>query len=313
MFGRDKDSTRASTLTLILAFLVSAILFMTDRGSERLLLRTQIGAESTISPGLAILSKPLRGAENLVAEFKDRSRALEENKALKEELYKMREDKQRAQVMAMKLERFEEILAANSGVDIPARKIAARAVSEIEGPFVRAALINAGRKKGLKKGHPVMTVDGLYGHVLRAGPRSSRVLLLGDLNSRISVMSMPSGARAILSGDNSAQPRLDFVDDRADWKEGDKVVTSGDGGVLPQGLPIGIVKEKSARQFVVELYTQGTNIDWVWVYPYVPTQVPDEAEAEAQAESDREDVDPEAVNDSTEISPDIVVPEAGNL
>ena len=313
MFGRDKDSTRASTLTLILAFLVSAILFMTDRGSERLLLRTQIGAESTISPGLAILSKPLRGAENLVAEFKDRSRALEENKALKEELYKMREDKQRAQVMAMKLERFEEILAANSGVDIPARKIAARAVSEIEGPFVRAALINAGRKKGLKKGHPVMTVDGLYGHVLRAGSRSSRVLLLGDLNSRISVMSMRSGARAILSGDNSAQPRLDFVDDRADWKEGDKVVTSGDGGVLPQGLPVGIVKEKSARQFVVELYTQGTNIDWVWVYPYVPTQVPDEAEAEAQAEADREDVDPEAVNDSTEISPDTAVPEAGNL
>ena len=45
----------------------------------------------------------------------------------------------------------------------------------------------------------------------------------------------------------------------------------------------------------------------------MPTQVPDEAEAEAQAESDREDVDPEAVNDSTEISPDIVVPEAGNL
>ena len=311
MFGSDKDSTRASTLTLILAFLVSAILFMTDRGSERLLLRTQIGAESTISPGLAILSKPLRGAENLVAEFKDRSRALEENKALKEELYKLREDKQRAQVMAMKLERFEEILAANSGVDIPARKIAARAVSEIEGPFVRAALINAGRKKGLKKGHPVMTVDGLYGHVLSAGSRSSRVLLLGDLNSRIYVMSMRSGARAILSGDNSDQPRLDFVDDRADWKEGDKVVTSGDGGVLPQGLPIGIVKEKSARQFVVELNTQDKNIDWVWIYPYVPTQVPDEVEVEAEA--DREDVDPEAVNDSTEISPDIVVPEAGNL
>jgi len=309
MFGSDTDSTRASTITLILAFVIAGILYMTDRGSERLLLRTQTEAESAISPGLAILSKPLRSAENLMAGFKDRSRAVEENKALKEELYRLREEKQRSQIMAMKLEKFEGILGANPGVDIPAQKIAARAVSEIEGPFVRAALINAGRNKGLKKGHPVMTVDGLYGHVLRTGSRSSRVLLLGDLNSRISVMSVRSGARAILSGDNSDQPRLDFVDDRADWREGDKVVTSGDDGVLPQGLPVGTVKEKSARQFVVGLNTLDKNIDWVWVYPYVPTQAPDEDETNAETEGvDTPNVLDPAETQSIAIDPAVEAP-----
>ncbi|WP_051279615.1 rod shape-determining protein MreC [Hellea balneolensis] len=270
MFGSPTDNTRASTIAFILAFIASAILFISDRGSERLLLRTQTNAEAVTSPGLAMLSKPLRGAESLVAEFKDRSRALEENKSLREELYALREDKQRAELIEMKLRRFEEILGADSGLDIPAQKIAARAVSEIEGPFVRSALINAGRKQGLKKGHPVMTVEGLYGHILRAGPKASRVLLLGDLNSRISVMSMRSSARAILSGDNSDLPRLAFVDDRADWADGDKVITSGDDGVMPAGLPIGVVKEQAPRDFVVELYSSQKNNDWVWVYPYEP-------------------------------------------
>lgn len=249
---------------------------MTDRGSDRLLLRTQTGAETAISPGLAFLSKPLRATENLIAGFKDRSRAVEENIALKEELYALREDKQRSQVMALKLQRFEQILGANPGADIPAKKIAARAVSEIDGPFVRSALINAGRKEGIAKGHPVMTVDGLYGHVLRAGPHSSRILQLGDLNSRISVMSLRSEARAILSGNNSDLPLLAFVSDRADWREGDSVVTSGDGGVLPRGLPIGRVKKSDAGQLTVILNTTGKNIDWVWIYPFTPIREPQE-------------------------------------
>ena len=264
---------------------------MTDRGSERLLLRTHTNAEMAASPGLAVLSKPLRGAENLIEEFKDRSRALEENKSLREELYALREDKQRSQVMEMKLKRFEEILGANAGIDIPAKKIAARAVSEIEGPFVRSALINAGRKQGIEKGHPVMTVDGLYGHVLRVGPKSSRILLLGDLNSRISVMSMRSGARAILSGDNSQTPRLAFVGDRADWVDGDKVITSGDDGVLPRGLPIGSVKEQSPRKFVVNLNTNGKNSDWVWVYTFVPTEAPEAETLDEGAEAALENVE----------------------
>jgi len=278
MFGPDSDSTRASTFTLILAFIIAAIIFMTDRGSDRLLLQTQSGAETVISPGLALISKPLRAVENLVIGFQDRSRAVEENKALREELYELREEQQRSRVMAMKLRRFENILDVSPGSDIPTKKIAARAVSEVEGPFVRSALINAGRNKGIKKGHPVMTVDGLYGHVLIAGASSSRVLQLGDLNSRISVMSVRSEARAILSGDNSDLPRLSFVSDRADWREDDMVMTSGDDGVLPRGLPVGKVKIDGAKQFVVALNTAKKTIDWVWVYPYVPTLEPTEPE-----------------------------------
>lgn len=265
---------------------------MSDRGSDRLLLRTQLGAETAMSPGLSLLSKPLRAVESLVASFKDRSRAVEENKALKEELYALREEKQRLRVMAMKLRRFEQILAVNPDINVSEGKIAARAVSEIEGPFVRSALINVGRNKGIRKGQAVMAVEGLYGHVLRVGPQSSRVLQLGDLNSRVSVMSMRSEARAILSGNNSEVPRLDFVGDKSAWSENDKVATSGDDGVLPRGLPIGIVKMDELGQFSVVLNTTGKVVDWVWIYPFM--QIPDPAdEDETSGESDVEIVDGE--------------------
>lgn len=310
MFGSDTDSSRASTLTLILAFLVAGIIFMTDRGSDRLLLQTQANAETAISPGLALLSKPIRAIESLIAGYQDRSRAVEENKALKEELYTLREDKQRAQVMAMKLRRFEQILGANPGTDIPVKKIAVRAVSEVEGPFVRSALINAGRNKGIKKGHPVMTVDGLYGHVLRVGAGSSRVLQLGDLNSRISVMSVRSEARAILSGDNSAIPRLAFVGDRADWREGDKVMTSGDDGVLPRGLPVGTVKSDKAGEFAVALNITGKNIDWVWVYPFEPIAEPTELTDSAEIKDMTHEV-PIGTSEAEAAEPDAATPQAG--
>jgi len=288
MIGQDTDSTRASTITLIVAFIIAGMFLIADRGSERLLSKTTNGTETGLAPALALLSKPLRAMENVVIGFQDRSRAVEENKALREELYVLREDKQRAQIMEMKLARFEKILGANPGIDIPAKKIVARAVSEINGPFVRSALINVGTNKGIEKGHPVMTVHGLYGHVLRSGPYSARVLQLGDLNSRISVMSARSGARAILSGDNSDMPLLAFVEDRANWREGDQVLSSGDDGVLPQGLPIGEVKSNDVGQFVVMLGTTRKPTDWVWVYPYAPTEEPQDI---IELETEKETVD----------------------
>lgn len=289
MMRQDTDSSRASTITLIVAFVIAAIFLITDRGSERLLAQTSTGAETGFTPALALFSRPLRAIENVAIGFQDRSRAVVENKALREELYALREEKQRAQVMEMKLARLEQILGVNAGIDIPEKKIAARAVSEVSGPFVRSALINAGMDKGIKKGHPVMTVNGLYGHVLRSGPHSARVLQLGDLNSRISVMSARSKARAILSGDNSDLPLLAFVEDRSDWREGDQVLSSGDGGVLPQGLPIGEVKSNKAGQFVVALGITGKPIDWVWIYPYEPTEEPEEI-TEGKTETGTEDV-----------------------
>jgi rod shape-determining protein MreC len=71
------------------------------------------------------------------------------------------------------------------------------------------------------------------------GERTARVLLLTDSNSRIPVTIQPSGQQALLMGDNSQAPMLDFIEAREDVSPGDRIVTSGDGGVFPPGLLVG--------------------------------------------------------------------------
>lgn len=119
--------------------------------------------------------------------------------------------------------------------------VSARVVATSSGVFVRASTINAGRDDGVRGGYPVVSGDGLVGRVLAAGAGSARVLLLTDLSSRVPVVVGTAAVRAVVSGDNGALPRLDFIATGADLAEGDEVVTSGVGGVYPRGLRVGRV------------------------------------------------------------------------
>src|SRR4029079_3643642 len=93
----------------------------------------------------------------------------------------------------------------------------------------------------MRVGYAVLSGEGLAGRIVDAGGALSRVLLIQELNSRIPVLVGPAGARALVSGDNSAELRLEFVADGASLYGGDEVYTSGSDGVLPRGLRVGIV------------------------------------------------------------------------
>jgi len=86
---------------------------------------------------------------------------------------------------------------------------------------------------------------GLAGRVATVGYRSARILLITDINSRVPVLIESSRDRAILSGDNSGMPRLIFLPANASIKAGDRVVTSGHGGVFPPGLQVGQIVSSS--------------------------------------------------------------------
>jgi len=74
-----------------------------------------------------------------------------------------------------------------------------------------------------------------------SGERTSWVILLTDLNSRIPVTIQPGNAQAIMAGDNSLAQTIEILSQGTQLNAGDQVVTSGDGGILPAGLPVGII------------------------------------------------------------------------
>jgi rod shape-determining protein MreC len=259
--------------------------------------------ESAASPVMAYLTMPIRGFENVMEDIRGRSQAHQENKALKLEVARLSDAESRANSLAIKLAGLEKILNVDATSDIPTKRIAARAVAETNGPFVRTALLNVGQVNGIRSGYPVMTVDGLMGHISRVGKNSSRVLRLEDLNSRIAVMSVRSQSRAILTGDNSAYPKLSFLTEVSDWQEGDVVVTSGDDGAMPTGLPIGYVKLDENNDMFVVLNVNQSHADWVWVYAYDPPKAP---------EDDPVEIEP-APDASAETTPETPQPDQSNI
>ena len=80
---------------------------------------------------------------------------------------------------------------------------------------------------------------GLVGRISGVGNETSRVILVTDTSSQIPVTIQPSGQRAILSGDNTINPLLQFIEDPDQVRPGDRIVSSGDGGVFPADLLVG--------------------------------------------------------------------------
>jgi rod shape-determining protein MreC len=112
-------------------------------------------------------------------------------------------------------------------------------------------------------GHPVMTDQGLLGRVVGVAPGASRVMLLMDVASRTPVMVDRTNARAILTGDGLPAPRMEFIRGTDPVRQGDVILSSGDGGVIPRGLPVGEAVKAMDGSWRVRLYTDRSPMDFV--------------------------------------------------
>ena len=141
----------------------------------------------------------------------------------------------------------------------------ARVVADPGGPFVRTLLIDAGADRGIETGMAVVDESGLVGRIVAVGQRSARVLLLTDLNSKIPVVTERSRDQAVLEGTNDRRPELRFAPMDPAFRPGDRVLTSGRGGVLPAGLLIGEIDEVRDQRIIVRPYVDWHRLDYVAV------------------------------------------------
>ncbi|RAK66486.1 rod shape-determining protein MreC [Phenylobacterium kunshanense] len=187
--------------------------------------------------------------------------AVSENRRLKAELENMRQWRDVAVALRDTNERYRAILGLKTDPPIP--MAAARIVVDSRGPFAHSRLANVGREAGVKPGNPVMSENGLVGRVVGVTEGVSRVLVLTDVASRTPVMIDRTNARAILTGDGGPNPRLDYLRGQNAVRAGDKVLTSGDGGVFPRGLPVGVVVKGLDGRWRVVLAADKAPVDYV--------------------------------------------------
>ena len=222
---------------LLLLLAASGSLLVLSKADTVLTERARTAVADVVVPIMATLAEPVAAANRTADTVNRLIFVYRENDRLREENARLRQWRDVAARLEPENARLRRLLQA--GVETPNSFISARVVGDSGGPFVRTWLLAAGQREGVEKGQAIIGDGGLIGRVAEAGQRSARVLLLTDLNSRIPVAVEGSRARAVLLGDNSPLPRLDYLPAGAEVVVGDRIVTSGDGGLFPAGLPIG--------------------------------------------------------------------------
>jgi rod shape-determining protein MreC len=221
------------------------------------------GFDAVVGRTNGVLAAPMRwigqGA-HVVGDYID---AANENRRLRAEIsaFKAVEDQNAALQNINR--RYEALL--NIRTEPPVRMLTARSVAESRGPFANSRLIDTGADKGVRIGNPVINEHGLIGRVVGATGGVSRVLLLTDISSRTPVLVDRTDARAILSGDGGDNPKLEYLRGKDAIHEGDRVLTSGDGGMLPRGLPVGVAARGLDGSWRVKLFSNEGSIDFVRV------------------------------------------------
>ena len=145
--------------------------------------------------------------------------------------------------VALRLEAENAQLRALNKVTLAPRfdYITAQVVGNSGGAFTQSITINAGRAQGVRPGTVVMDGTAAIGRVVALGANAARVVLVTDASSRIPVVLKPGDIRALLIGDNTAQPKLQFLSKPGRVSKGQRVLTSNHGGIFPKGLPLGTV------------------------------------------------------------------------
>jgi len=144
--------------------------------------------------------------------------------------------------MAERLETYEEIL--NVMGEPPKRGVTARIAAETDGPFAETYLADVGVRNGIQKSWIAVNEGGLVGRVTRIGERSSRILLVTDFNSRVPIMGERSGMRGIIYGGRDGLGVITDVPERNEFVSGERILTSGEGGVFPRGLIAGYAVQR---------------------------------------------------------------------
>ncbi|WP_417259414.1 rod shape-determining protein MreC [Celeribacter sp.] len=245
---------------LVLVFLALFVLWRIDSPRVE---RIRANLVDTFVPSFSWALVPVTKFVGMVEGFQSYQRIYEQNQELRRELRQMTAWKEAALQLEQKNAKLLDLNQVR--IDPKYTYVTGVVMADSGSPFRQSVVLNVGARDGIMDGWATMDGVGLVGRISGVGENTARVILLTDSNSRLPVAIQPSGQRAILAGDNSPRPPLEFIESPELVRPGDRVVSSGDGGVFPPGLLIGQVALGPDRRLRVALSADYERLDYLRV------------------------------------------------
>lgn len=255
-----------AAVVAVVAIIGAVLLLISDRrtaDAESSYSTLRGGFETVVGPVSNVLAAPVHWFGDASSFIGGYFFAVSENRRLKAEIADLRSWRDEAIALKNVNGRYEAMLGLRSEPAVA--MVAGRAISDARGPFNRAKLLDVGSSKGVRVGNPVLNEDGLVGRVSGVTGGVSRMIMLTDVASRLPVLIDRTDARAVMTGDGSGNPRLEFVRGTGSVQPGDRILSSGDGGGLPRGIPIGVAAKGVDGSWRVKLFSDRGAIDYVRV------------------------------------------------
>ncbi|PWF99563.1 rod shape-determining protein MreC [Levilactobacillus bambusae] len=199
---------------------------------------------------------PLNGLSHGVGALSDLQNTYQENQQLKEQVADLAQTKVRDQTLAKENKELKQELKLNQTLT-DYSLVTASVMTRSPSSWQQQIIINKGSSSGIKKNMAVMSGSGVVGRVSEVNQTNSKVELITDNNdssNRFAIQITTNSGKVvngIITGFNSANNQITMgnVTTKATIKKGDKVVTSGLGGVMPKGLFVGKVAKVTGADY----------------------------------------------------------------
>ena len=178
------------------------------------------------------------------------------------ELKKLKSENVSSDIVLSENKELKELI---EGYTLTKNKILAKVIVDHQSPFLRTIIINKGSADRIEIGTNVYDRSYLVGRVIEVNYKSSRVLLLSDLNSNVPISIIPGNIQAIITGDGADSGEIKYTKDKLNEDIKDKSIayTSGSGSIFKSGIPIGTLSIID-NKFLVNFYSDFTQLKYVF-------------------------------------------------
>lgn len=225
---------------LLLAFV---LMTLQARSGNSVALFTKQILLTSISPFLRLATKSFDLTATLWNDYVDLRRVRRDNQLLKEEIRQLRSEVGELHETALEHARLSRLLQMSNRVGTEA--VVAKVIGKDATNWFRTILIDRGADRGIQRHMAVVTTEGLVGRVVDVTPFTARVQLITDPESAVGALIQRSRVIGVAAGSQGGAIQIKYLPLMADVAVGDRIITSGMGGIFPKGIPVGKVVRSS--------------------------------------------------------------------